>query len=283
MIIADALLIVMGFIALVFASVNDIKTREVPDWLSYSLIISGFGVRIFYSLVFQDFWYLLYGLIGFGFMFLIGLVMYYTKQWGGGDAKLLMGLGVAFASSSFDSNNLLVGFLANVIIFGALYGLGWSVYLAIKNKKAFVKSFSKKINEKKHIRWISLFFGLLVVVSLFFVQVHYIRFMLCVVALAFLSYSYLTVFVKSVEDSCMYKWILVPKLTEGDWVAQPVYVKGKLVCGPKDLGLEKHQIIALMKANVKKVFVKEGIPFVPSFLIASVITFVWGNVILSFV
>jgi Flp pilus assembly protein protease CpaA len=283
MIVADALLMVLGFTALVFSSVNDIKTREVPDWLSYGLIVSCFGVRIFHALIFSDLWYLLDGLIGFGIMLILGLVMYYTKQWGGGDAKLVMGLGIAFSSNLFNWNNFLIGFLINVLIFGALYGLGWSIYLAFKNRKDFVKSFVKNFNERRRIRIFSLGFGLLIILSIFFIHIPYVRFILCVTTLALVGYVYLHVFMKAVEDSCMYKWLPVSKLTEGDWVAQPVYVKGKLLCGPKDLGLEKHQIIALKKANVKKVFVKEGIPFVPSFLIASVVTFVWGNVLFSFI
>lgn len=283
MIVTDSLLIILGFAALVFASVNDIKTREVPDWLSYSLIIAGFGVRIFHSLIFSDLWYLLYGLIGFGIMLVLGLVMYYTKQWGGGDAKLVMGLGVVFSSNIFSEKSFLIGFLINVLIFGALYGLGWSAYLAFKNRKVFVKSFVKSFNERRRIRIFSLGFGLLIIISIFLIPLLYVRFILCVTALALVGYVYLHVFMKAVEDSCMYKWLPVSRLTEGDWVAQPVYVKGKLICGPKDLGLEKRQIIALKKANVNKVFVKEGIPFVPSFLIASVITFVWGNVLLRFI
>ena len=86
-----------------------------------------------------------------------------------------------------------------------------------------------------------------------------IRFILSVFALFLIDYSYLVVFVKAVEDSCMYKWIPVNKLTEGDWVAKPVYVNKKIVCVPKDLGLELKQIKALKKAKVKKVYVKEGI------------------------
>lgn len=283
MVVADALLAVFGFVALIFASIHDFKTREVPDWLSYSLIVAGFSTRIFHSLVFWDWWYLLYGLIGFGAMFVIGLIMYYTKQWGGGDAKLIMGLGIVFASSPFNGQNFLIVFWINILVFGALYGIAWSAFLAFRNKKAFVKSFKKMLGEKKRIRRFALVFGLLAVVSLFFIQVYYIRFVLCIAALFFIGYSYLIVFIKAVEDSSMYKWLPVSKLTEGDWVAKPVYVKKKLICGPKDLGLEKHQIEALKKARVKKVFVKEGIPFTPSFLIAAIITFIWGNVLFSFI
>ena len=278
MIATDILLTAIGLTALIFASINDIRTREVPDWLSYSLIASGLGIRFIHSFIFNDIWFSLYGLIGFGVMFSIGFVMYYTKQWGGGDAKLIMGLGVVFVSPYLNIQNFLVSFLINLLIVGALYGLLWSFYLAIRNWTEFIKSFKKNLVEKKSIRRISLIFSLLVVTSLFFIQIPYIRFSLCILALFFVSYSYLIVFVKATEDACMYKWLPISKLTEGDWVAKPVYINKKLVCGPKDLGLEKYQIDALKKSKVKKVFVKEGIPFVPSFLIAVIITLVLGNV-----
>jgi len=276
---SDILLMILGLVALIFASIHDLKTREVPDWLSYSLIAAGFGVRIFHSLIFRDFMYLGYGLIGFAAMFIIGLIMYYTKQWGGGDAKLIMGLGVVFASSAFNGQNFLLGFWINILIVGALYGLVWSAYLAVRDRKAFVKSFKKILIEKKRMRRIATLFGALVIICIIFVQVDYIRFILGIVGLFFIAYSYIVIFVKAVEDSSMYKWLPVSKLTEGDWVAKPVYVKKKLICGPKDLGLEKKQIAALKKAKVKKVFVKEGIPFVPSFLLATIFTLIFGNVI----
>lgn len=278
MLAADVILVVLGFVALVFASVNDVRTREVPDWLSYGLIVSGFGVRIFHSLVFSDIWYLLYGLIGFGVMLVIGLVMYYAKQWGGGDAKLVMGMGVAFASV-FEGLSFLVGFWMNVLIFGALYGLAWSAYLALKNRKVFVMSLRGLLHEKGNMRFVSLALVFAVVASIFFIHVDYIKFAISLAALSFIGYFYVSVFVRAVEDSCMYKWVPVSRLTEGDWVAKPVYVKGKLVCGPKDLGLEKYQITSLKKGKIKKVFVKEGIPFVPSFLISAVVTFIFGNVL----
>ena len=283
MIIADAILMVLSFAALVFASVIDVRTKEVPDWISYSLIVSCFGVRVFYFLVFRDLWYLLYGLIGFASMLVFGLVMYYTKQWGGGDAKLAMGLGIAFSSNLFSEKSFLFGFIVNLLIFGAFYGIGWSVYLAFKNKKGFAKSFAKNLNEKKRFRIFSLILGFLAVVSIFFISSPLLRFVLCITALTPICYTYFHVFGKSVEECCMYKWLPVSRLTEGDWVAKPVYMKGKLICGPKDVGLEKCQIIALKKADVKKVLVKEGIPFVPSFLIASIVTLVYGNILLSFI
>ncbi|PIO05594.1 hypothetical protein COT47_04145, partial [Candidatus Woesearchaeota archaeon CG08_land_8_20_14_0_20_43_7] len=56
----------------------------------------------------------------------------------------------------------------------------------------------------------------------------------------------------------------------------------KYICGPKDLGIEKKQIAILLKHKVKKVLVREGIPFVPSFLIAFIVNVFFQNWFLRF-
>ncbi len=277
MIPTDILLMCIGFIALSFASISDIKTREVPDWLSFSLIIMGLSIRLIHSIIFQNIWYFLYGLFGFAVMFSIGMIMYYTKQWGGGDAKIAMGIGTITVSTVFGIENNLIGFWINLLIFGALYGFLWSVYLALRKRKEFKKEFKKLFLKKKVFRRAASIFGLVVLVSIFFIPQNSLRFSLAIIALFLLLYSYLIIFIKAVENACMYRWLPVSKLTPGDWVAQPIYVNNKLICGPKDLGLEENQIKTLKKAKIKKVFIKEGIPFVPSFLLAAIATYVIGN------
>ena len=58
------------------------------------------------------------------------------------------------------------------------------------------------------------------------------------------------------------------------------FVDGKKICGPKDLGISKKQIrqmIALkQKKKINKIKIKEGIPFVPSFLIAFILSLMFG-------
>ena len=55
-------------------------------------------------------------------------------------------------------------------------------------------------------------------------------------------------------------------------------VNGKRITGPKDLGISKKQIRQLRqyyeKGKVKKIAIKEGIPFVPSFLISFIVTLI---------
>ena len=60
--------------------------------------------------------------------------------------------------------------------------------------------------------------------------------------------------------------------------------KGYYVTGPRELGIENYQIKMLIglkkQKKVNRILVKEGIPFVPSFLLGFVITFFWGNLFL---
>ncbi|MBI2574772.1 hypothetical protein HYV82_02720 [Candidatus Woesearchaeota archaeon] len=85
----------------------------------------------------------------------------------------------------------------------------------------------------------------------------------------------------------MLKYVGPEKLTEGDWIAKDIYVGGKYVCGPKDLGIEKSQIRQLLKyrhlGKIKKVLIKEGIPFVPSFLIAFLLSVKFGSLLLMLI
>ena len=69
-------------------------------------------------------------------------------------------------------------------------------------------------------------------------------------------------------------------LTEGDWIAKDIMVDGEKVCGPRDLGIDEEGIAKLIelkhKKKISKVLIKEGIPFVPSFLAAFALTVGFG-------
>jgi Flp pilus assembly protein protease CpaA len=43
-------LFILGLVWILFATIQDIKKREIADWLSFSLIIFAIGFRFFYSL-----------------------------------------------------------------------------------------------------------------------------------------------------------------------------------------------------------------------------------------
>ena len=273
-------------IGLIIATITDLKTREVPDWLSYGLIAIGLGVNLIFSFAYGNYWFFVNSLAGFALFLAVALIMFYTGQWGGGDSKVLMGLG-ALIGFDFRLTNFpfMASFLINILVVGAVYGLMWSLFLVFKNFKSFFKEFRKKLRSAKVIRLkgaVIIFVVLMLALS-FFIKEAAIRSLLFALALLALLTFYLWVFVKAVEKKCMLKLVTPDKLTEGDWIAKNVKYKGKYICGPKDLGIEKKQIRQLVKLykqkKIKSILIKEGIPFVPSFLIAYIVTLFLGNLL----
>lgn len=304
------LTLAFAFAVLIIGSITDIKKREVPDWINYSLIACGFSFNLLYSLIRWDFSHIINSIAGFVLFLIIALAMFYTGQWGGGDSKLLMGLGALFGvniaffkmiylnfMNLFNQNYPMlvmelpfsINFLSNVILIGAFYGLIWCFILVLAKRKKFLrgmKNVFKNDGLKKTQKSILAAFFVLMCSSLLikdFILKMTIISLLIVLVVVF----YLWIFIKIVENSCMLKYLKPKELTEGDWIAKDIKVNGKYVCGPKDLGIEKKQInklIRLYKKNkIKRVLIKEGIPFVPSFLIAFVISIIWGNIFRFFV
>ena len=71
-----------------------------------------------------------------------------------------------------------------------------------------------------------------------------------------------------VERTIMIKEYPVNKLTEGDWLAEDVKLGKKLLVSKSTTGLSLDQIKMLKESKVRAVKVREGIAFVPGFLLA---------------
>ena len=271
-----------ALIALGIASWSDMRTREVPDWLSFATIFFGLGARLLFSVIFDDWSFAYHGLIG-GLAFLVvALVMFYTGQWGGGDSKLLIGIGAMIGlDPKLTGIPILFIFWINTLFIGAFYGLVYSFFLAFKHRKKFFKEFKKLYFKYKLYRHVFIFLSLLAVLSSLLVGDYYLRLTVLIFALLFFLMIYVMIFIKAVEESAMKKMIAVEKLTEGDWVVDVLKVDGKYICGPKDLGLNKKQLNKLMKlkkqGKVKKIQVKEGIPFIPGFFFAMIATILFSR------
>ncbi|MBW2970529.1 A24 family peptidase, partial [Candidatus Woesearchaeota archaeon] len=241
-----------ALISLFIASISDLRTREVPDWLSYATIFFGFGVRIIASAVMQSWQPLIAGILGFIAFVIVALVMFYTGQWGGGDSKLLMGIGVLLGlNPTLTEIPLLLIFWINSVVAGAVFGLGYSFYLALRNQRKFLRAFRKRKRESRLAFIIFIAAALLFCIASFFFQDPLVRSGILLIASAPVLTFYLWLFVKSVEESAMIKFIPIEKLTEGDWIVDEVKIDGKYVCGPKDLGIENKQIEKLLKLKHK--------------------------------
>ena len=261
----DILLIIVTLVALLIGSVSDLKTREVPDWITYGLIFAAFGIRIIFSLQ-LGLYVLLSGLLGFLVCLALAFLFYYSGQWGGGDSKLLMGMGaVVGITFPFDvsSFNLLWFFLA-LLFLGAIYGLLWMIVLGIVKHKIFFKNFKGYLRKRKSLH------AILLIVTLIFIVLTFFKLFLWPMIFFPLGMFYVLSFVSIVEKSCFLKTIEPFHLTEGDWLAKDVIIQRKTVMEAKTL--EKDDVWKLRflegEGKLKKVTIKEGVPFVPSFLFA---------------
>ena len=281
-VIADYILVFIALLWIAAACITDIKKREVANWLSFSLIAIALAIRAFAAILIQKPSFFLYGLAGLAVFFALGNVLYHTRIFAGGDAKLLIALGAVFATTPSFVNltsmrmPFLLLFFLNILLFGSAYGIFYSIFLAIKNKKSFITEVKKLNIETKKLRFFFLAFVSLLLVMLLMTKLYNILFLLAIV----LIFPYLYIFVKAVENSCMIKLVSPKQLTEGDWLAKPVKI-GKRTIKPKTEGLTVQDIAIIKKAR-KKVLVKQGMPFVPVFLIAAIAS-LFGNIFASIV
>ena len=284
------LIIIICLIALIVGMITDFKTREVPDWLNFSLIFSGIGINLIATIIYSNWSFIINSLVGLAFGVVIALIMFYGGQWGGGDSKMIMGLGALLGLniSKFQLlpifNSFFVSFFVNMLLIGSIYGLIWISVLAVKNRKKIVKKFKELRHERifVRIRWVFLFL-LLTIIVIMFLDLGLMKFYLIGFILAAFFIAYLWNFVKAVEEISMIKKVNVEELTEGDWIVKDIIVNKKRICGPKDLGISRKQIKALLKlkqnGKIKKITIKEGIPFIPSFLLAFIVTIILGNLL----
>jgi Flp pilus assembly protein protease CpaA len=278
---------VLEFISLVIAlagssiaALFDLKTTEIPDEIPDVMIAVGLifaGVQAYQQ---WNVWPFLnsaiagLGLLGFGF------VMYHFGQWGGGDAKLLAGIGFLIPQlpSGFIPESFLpfpLVFLFNLFLVGAAYMLIYAVIFAMMNKKIILE-FEKGMKAiSKHLLLFSIF---LLVLFVFFNLYLSKTFHTPMTAYQLLLNSFIPFvgtialfmvwkFAKIVEGVGFKKRIPISKLRIGD-----VMLESKLWEGITEKELKK-----IKKSGKRYVVIKEGVRFGPSFPLALIFTLYFGN------
>jgi len=276
--------IIIAIVALIIASMTDLHNREVPDYVSYGLIFVALASALLQTIISWDYTYIAQSVMGFLIGLIIAYIMFYLGQWGGGDSKLIMGLGAVIGFNTFqlfgENNYWILILLACIILVGAMYGLAWSIFLAIKNWQTFMKSMKLWMNKRAVLitrRVVMISILVLMILTVTIVPPEYKLMMLSFLVMFYILF-YIWLFVKVIEETCMIKDIAIKKLTEGDWIYKDVYIGKKYITGPKDLGISREQIEQLKKysasGKIKTVTIKEGIPFIPAFLLAYIATIV---------
>ncbi|MDP3989607.1 MAG: A24 family peptidase [archaeon] len=264
----ETIIITITILVLLLSSYSDLKTREIPDWLNYGFLFAVLGIRGIFSVI-VDWHIIVSGFLGFILCFLIAVLFYYSNQWGGGDSKLLMGMGAAIGINlplSLESFNLVIFFIG-LLFLGAIYGVLWMGFLAIKKRETFVKEWKEKIKQQWIVHSI--------VMLLFVATLIFTFFYPTIWPLMFFppALFYLFLFVNAVEDSCFLQRKKISDVTEGDWLAEEVVVGKEIIVTKRTI--EKRHLQKLQKFYREKkltsVLIKEGVPFVPSFLLGFIV------------
>lgn len=260
------LLLLVLFSFLVFAVVQDIRFKEISDWLNASLFIIGVFYVLNLSISSGNYSLVIYSLLVSLILFGFGSLLYYTKSFGGGDVKLLTALGPYLVIlhynmiMSFDFIWLSISFFVfSLFIFGFFYALIFSIYLVIKKPEGFKKEFSKVWKEY---RILFLFLLLFFIIIGFNSDLEGIKWFSFFGAFLVLS----SLFLQSVEKKHFIQMLNPRELRVGDWLTKPIRIKNKLISVRAD-GLSKEEILLLIKRG-KKVEIKSGIAFAPAFILA---------------
>jgi Flp pilus assembly protein protease CpaA len=266
----ELILLAIGLLGLGFAGYRDLKTTEFPDWIPYSVIVLAIFIRGVFSYLMNDFSILADSLIIGGLFLAFGLILYFSKQWGDGDAWLFGCMGFLFPANPFGVS-LYFPFPAtlffNFFFVSLFYIVIYSMLVGLKNPFIFA-SFKKEI--KNNFKWLAPVIAIFVaayisMVFLFFGSVEIpARFLLIPAAVVLLALF--AVYGRLVEKDLFRKKIHASKLRPGD-VPQSARWR---VLRPEE--------IQKMKKSGGYVWIKEGVRFAPVFAISLVASLFFGDV-----
>ncbi|MCS7105985.1 MAG: prepilin peptidase [Candidatus Aenigmarchaeota archaeon] len=276
--------IYVAFVGSSIAGIWDLKTTEIPDSIPHAMILIALIIALARSFYEQSLFPLAYSLACGSILFVFGFALYYSGQWGGGDAKILSAVGFLIPniikSSWFDRIlpfpfSGMVSYTVNVFFVGTAYMLLYSFVLALVNRK-ILTSFSKEVKASSNLIMIfslSLFF-IFIALNLYLCHVFEIpinfRFLFLNSLLPLvLTIGVFTVwkFTKSVEEVGFKKRIPVSKLKVGDVLAESKLWEG----------ITQKELIKIKKSGKKYVRIKEGVRFAPAFPLALLFTVYFGD------
>ncbi len=269
---------------LIFALIIDLKSREIPDWLTYSLGILSIITYTIVSIESKSFHPIISSIVSGIIFAAISFALYYSRQWGGGDVKLFISLGLAIPLYpenllQFFSPNINLYFplivLTNTLLAAMIYSLFALIFLVIKHWKAFKEEI--KTNNQKTLKIICISLAVIIFTASFFLD--YLQSLYSIaLAILILITPYLLSSTKAIEKTAMIRYIEVEK-SLGEWLAEDIIIKGKIILSKSHPEITPEDIRKLKIHKIDKIKIKIGIPFAPVFLLAVILTLLFGNIL----
>ncbi|MBI5797979.1 prepilin peptidase [Candidatus Woesearchaeota archaeon] len=268
----ETLFFIFSTIFLIVASIFDLRTREIPDTLSYIFIIGALLMSLIYSF-FTTINFFLYSILSALIVFGAGYLFYRLKQIGGGDVKLFTGVAALLGNFTLFGFSAVLVFFFLLLFIGGVYTLVWSAVLFFQERSKGWKKLMEVLHGRKRIRIILLLVSIILLV--FALLFSSIGLLLGILVILLYVTFYLACFLRVVETLHFLKEIPLKELTEGDWLAKDVVLHGKILCSKRKACVEEKDIVILKKAKVEKVWIKVGIPFVPAIALTTIIVFIF--------
>jgi hypothetical protein len=237
---------------------SDLRTREIPNGLNLALIVAGVAIRAYHAAASGDWVYLAMPLAVGALFFAFAAALFYARQWGGGDAKLLIALGILlgtypselFAYEPFPGgaaagipkvagNPACVApcieplwpfwatLVLNIMFVGAVYGVLSTMYLGVHNPRSLSELKQTLRRDEGELALVVLGMALFVLATgavltgeLDFGALASSWPLLVLGAFVW----FLIKFAHIIEDIAMVREVPVSELREDDWLAEDVVV-----------------------------------------------------------
>ncbi len=268
----------------------DLKTTEIPDIVPASMVSMGLILHIANTIMTGSFHGLIYALIVSAIYLVFGYVLYYTGQWGEADVLLLAATvflipqPLSFFNITAIKELYPLVFLMNTFIIGGVYSVIYSLILALKHRDVFPNFFKDVTkNAKKITLVLALLTAGLMAITVILSQsmkINMVPELIIIQIIFFLPMATALVlmyrFAKVLDNTAFKSKIAVSKLREGDVLAEDIKLKDTSLSGKLFIGLTKEQIKLITKEK-KHVTIKEGIRYGPTFFLAILFTWFFGN------
>ncbi len=253
-------------VAIILATISDLKTFEIPDSISYFLIIFGISAQIILAVTSQSFQPITALLISLVIASAIAIPLFLLGQWGGGDTKLL--LGVAAMIPTFHTTVLpfILTFTFNLFLLGGAYAILIMVYISAKNWKRLVK-ISPLVETLLIITTVSLILPFFLK-NILFIFLPLLAGGITITHLALILQKHF--FIKKIHPS---------QLTEGDWITKDLKIGKQTIYKVRKIGVIEKDIRKIQRNYKKSIEIKTGIAFGPSFLFSILISGYFGDIL----
>jgi len=315
----SALAVLVGVAVLGVSSYFDFKTREVENYITVGFIALALLMQLGFSVLAGNFAFLQNALLVGGLFFAFGWVMFQTGQWGGADTKILAGMGVLFANfPALAPWPFAATLFVNIFISAFAYTILYSIYLTWQ-EPSVISEFKRSVRADSP----ELLRVFAIVFFAFFAASSYVfwRFSPDFLTLILLMQPLLSLlvllpvfwglikFARALESKTLRLKATSKALREFDLLTVDILRIGKKVSlvpeaertrqmrkSAKDMiydstdpnGLTLEQISCIRKLVKSRALpdsfvIKWGLPFVPVFLIALLVTLYFGDFVIRII